>query len=110
MELVGMNLVLFIVLIVWSGIWKGVGLWRSGRNNHLVWFVLMFVLNTAGVLPIVYLVFFSKKCEEKKGLPKIKKEVVGGKQRKTSLKKDNLTENLSLEKKRSRKKEDLTEI
>ena len=64
-ELAGMNLVLFIVLIVWSGIWKGIGLWRAGKNNHLVWFILMFVLNTAGILPLIYIVFFSKPEEVK---------------------------------------------
>lgn len=54
-------LLLLIPLIVWTAAWKGVGLWKSGRNNQLGWFVAMFVLKTAGILPIVYLVWFQKK-------------------------------------------------
>jgi len=52
---------LFVLLIIWSGIWKGIGLWRAGRNKNLVWFVFMFVLNTAGILPLIYVLFFSNK-------------------------------------------------
>jgi len=50
-----------IALTIWSMIWKGIGLWKSGRNNQLVWFVVMFIINTAGILPIIYLLFFQKK-------------------------------------------------
>ncbi|MFH1855428.1 MAG: DUF5652 family protein [bacterium] len=48
-------------LIVWSVIWKGIALWKSGRNNQLKWFIAILVLNTAGILPIIYLKFFQKK-------------------------------------------------
>ena len=68
-ELAGINIILFVVLVVWSAIWKGVGLWKAGRNNHLAWFLFMFIFNTAGILPIVYIAFFS----EKKALKKKKK-------------------------------------
>ena len=49
-----------IPLIIWSVIWKGLALWKSARNNQLAWFVVMLVLNTAGILEIVYLLFFQK--------------------------------------------------
>lgn len=48
-------------LIVWEAVWKGIGLWKSGRNNQLAWFIAMFIFNTAGILPIIYLAFFQKK-------------------------------------------------
>lgn len=54
-------LVWLVPLIVWEAIWKGIALWKAGRRNHLWWFVAIFILNTAGILPIVYLLFFSKK-------------------------------------------------
>jgi len=50
-----------IPLLIWTAVWKGIGLWKSGRNNQLPWFVAMFILSTAGLLPIVYLVWFQKK-------------------------------------------------
>jgi len=49
------------LLVAWSAVWKGIALWRSGRNGQLAWFIVMFILNTAGILPIIYLIFFQKK-------------------------------------------------
>lgn len=56
----------FILVIVWSAVWKMIALWKCGRNNQLVWFVVLAVLNTAGILPIVYLAFFQKKAAKKR--------------------------------------------
>jgi len=53
--------ILLTPLIIWSAIWKGIGMWKAGRNNQLAWFIVMFILNTAGILPIIYIVFFQKK-------------------------------------------------
>jgi len=55
------TMIWLIPLIVWSVIWKGLALWKSARHNQLAWFVVMLVLNTAGILEIVYLLFFQKK-------------------------------------------------
>jgi hypothetical protein len=57
-----------IGLAVWELVWKGFGLWKAGRKNQPVWFFLIFVLNTAGLLPIVYL-FLSK--DKRKGIEEI---------------------------------------
>ena len=65
----GMNNALFIFLIailaIWDGIWKGIGLWKSGRNNQLAWFVCILIFNTIGILPIIYLLAFQKKQNKK---------------------------------------------
>tara|TARA_Y100000310_G_scaffold339456_1_gene432140 strand:- start:3285 stop:3485 length:201 start_codon:yes stop_codon:yes gene_type:complete len=53
-------ILIFYVLIIWSAVWKGVGLWRAGRNKQVTWFVFLFVFNTLGILPIVYLTWFQK--------------------------------------------------
>ena len=55
-------LVWLVPLIIWEGVWKGIALWKSGRNNQLAWFVCILVHNTAGILPIVYLIWFQKKA------------------------------------------------
>jgi len=52
---------LLVVIMVWELIWKGIALWKTGRNNQLVWFIFILILNTAGILPIIYLIFFQKK-------------------------------------------------
>ena len=49
-----------IVLSVWIVIWKGIALWKAGRNNQLIWFMFMLLLNTAGILEIIYLIGFHK--------------------------------------------------
>jgi len=59
-------LLLLSILVVWSAIWKGIGLWKAGRNNQVVWFVFMFIFNTAGILPIIYILFGQKKGKKKK--------------------------------------------
>ena len=53
-------LALFLVLMIWEAIWKGIALWKCGRNNQLTWFVFILIFNTIGILPIVYLLFFQK--------------------------------------------------
>lgn len=52
--------VLFLLLAVWSVAWKGVALWKAGRNSQKKWFIAMLVINTLGILEIVYLFYFSK--------------------------------------------------
>ncbi|NOY35312.1 MAG: hypothetical protein GXP44_00010 [bacterium] len=55
------TLVWMVPLVVWSVVWKGVGLWKSAKNNQLKWFIAIFALNTLGILPIIYIKFFQKK-------------------------------------------------
>jgi len=59
------NLALFGLVIslavVWEMAWKGIALWRAGRNAHLVWFILLFIFNTLGILPIIYIFVFSRR-------------------------------------------------
>lgn len=56
---------LFFVVGVWELVWKGIALWKCGRNNQLVWFVFILVLNTLGILPILYLLFFQENSKKK---------------------------------------------
>jgi len=51
----------FTFLTVWSLVWKGFALWKSARNNQNVWYVVMLIVNTVGILEIIYIFFFSKK-------------------------------------------------
>ncbi len=50
-----------LLLVLWEGIWKGIALWKCGRNNQLVWFIAILIFNTVGILPILYLLFFQPK-------------------------------------------------
>lgn len=50
-----------IPIIIWEAVWKAIGLWKSARNNQLIWFIAIIIINSVGILPIIYLVFFQKK-------------------------------------------------
>ncbi len=45
---------LFIILL-WSLFWKGLALWHSGQRGHAWWFVVVLVVNSVGILEIIYL-------------------------------------------------------
>lgn len=53
--------VLLAVLLIWSLVWKGMALWKAAKSDAKVWFVVMLILNTAGILEILYIYVFSKK-------------------------------------------------
>ena len=53
-----------ILVAIWDGVWKLIALWKSARHNQLAWFICLAVFNTAGILPILYILFFQKKETE----------------------------------------------
>lgn len=55
------TLVGLLVLSLWTLVWKGLGLWHSSRNSQKGWYIAMLILNTAGLLPIIYLIWFKPK-------------------------------------------------
>lgn len=52
---------LFIVAALWTLPWKGIALWKAARRSEKGWFVALFLINTLGVLEILYIFVFSKK-------------------------------------------------
>ena len=56
---------LLVILVLWETVWKGIALWKAARESQKYWFVAMLILNTAGILPILYIFLFK---EGKKGL------------------------------------------
>lgn len=45
-----------VIVLIWDVVWRSVALWKSARRGQMVWFVLLAVLNTVGILPIIYLI------------------------------------------------------
>jgi hypothetical protein len=52
--------VVLILLAIWDGVWKLIALWKSARHNQLAWFICLAILNTVGILPILYILCFQK--------------------------------------------------
>jgi hypothetical protein len=50
-----------IPLIIWDVVWKLIAMWKAARNHHIVWFILLAVLNTVGILPIIYILIYRGK-------------------------------------------------
>lgn len=50
--------------VVLEVILKGLALWKAARNDQSVWFTVLLVLNTAGVLPLLYLLFSKSNDDE----------------------------------------------
>lgn len=53
------------LLMIWTIPWKGFALWHAAKNKQMPWFIGILILNTFGILEIIYLAFFQKKSEEK---------------------------------------------
>jgi hypothetical protein len=50
-----------VVILVWSLFWKGCALWIAAKNNQKWWFLAILVLNTLGILEIIYIFIIAKK-------------------------------------------------
>jgi hypothetical protein len=52
---------IMILLVLWTLYWKYQALWYAAKHDHKWWFIAMLVINTLGILEILYLHVFSKK-------------------------------------------------
>lgn len=58
---------LISIIALWTLPWKGVALWKAAKQHDIFWFVALLILNTIGILEILYIFWISKrKIESKK--------------------------------------------
>lgn len=57
---IGVSPWIVIAVTIWAIAWKGWALWIAGRKNSPIWFVALLVINTLGILEILYIFVFSK--------------------------------------------------
>ncbi len=57
----GVSGALLGLLVLWSLVWKGMALWKAAHQENKVWFVVLLIINTVGILDILYLYVFSRK-------------------------------------------------
>lgn len=58
------NQLLILLALAWVLPWKGIALWRAARNDQKSWFWFVLVVNTLGLLEILYIFVFAKKKAE----------------------------------------------
>ena len=44
-----------ILVVLWVIFWKGLALWHSAIRKQAWWFVALLIINTIGILEIIYL-------------------------------------------------------
>jgi hypothetical protein len=49
------------LIVLWTIPWKGIALWKAARLSHKWWFVVLLVLNTVGILEIIYIFLIARK-------------------------------------------------
>lgn len=54
------NQLWFVPVLIWDLVWKGIALYKSARNKQDFWFIALLIFNTAGILPIIYILFFQE--------------------------------------------------
>jgi len=54
------SFVLLIIIIGWSIVWKGLALWHAARKGQGWWFVILTLVNSIGILEIIYLFLVAK--------------------------------------------------
>jgi len=59
-SILGISFPILILILIWSLIWKGIALWKSARKNSVIWFVILLVVNTLGILEILYIFLLSE--------------------------------------------------
>ena len=50
-----------LLLLIWTLTWKGLALWRAAQNGSKPWFIILLLVNTVGILDLIYVLGFSKK-------------------------------------------------
>jgi hypothetical protein len=49
----------YVALFAWSIVWKGLALWRAAHKEQKWWFMAFLIINTLGILEIIYLYVIS---------------------------------------------------
>ena len=52
--------IILIAMALWSLVWKFKSLWMSAKKGSVIWFIVLALTNTLGILPILYIYVFSK--------------------------------------------------
>lgn len=60
-NIIGVNPLWIAAAIVWTLVWKGLALWRSADLRQKYWFIAILIINTLGVLEIIYLFVVARK-------------------------------------------------
>lgn len=49
-----------VLVLLWSIVWKGLALWHAARRGEKWWFGVLLILNTMGIVEMLYLLLVVK--------------------------------------------------
>ena len=62
MAVLGAGFIFFIIVAtIWELVWKGIALWKAARNEHKIWYIAILIVNSLGILPIIYILLHQQK-------------------------------------------------
>jgi len=61
-----LNPSIFYLLSAWALFWKGLVLWKSSQRKQKYWFIAVLLINSIGVLEIIYLIIHYLKEKKSK--------------------------------------------
>ena len=56
---------LVVIALLWTIAWKGWALWLAARRGEKVWFIILLIVNTVGILEIIYIFAVAKQKDTK---------------------------------------------
>lgn len=60
------GMITFIILAgIWSVVWTAIAMWKAARNGHKAWYIVLLLINTLGILDILYIYIWGKGKENK---------------------------------------------
>ncbi len=57
----GIRPIYILAAVIWTLAWKGLALWRSAQLRQKYWFVIILLINTLGLLDIIYLFLVARR-------------------------------------------------
>lgn len=49
------QIAVLVAALIWDFAWKGFALWKAARNDSKGWFIVLLLVNSIGVLPVIYI-------------------------------------------------------
>jgi len=56
-----------LAVVLWTLPWKAAALWKSARRGEKWWFFFLLIMNTLGLLEILYIFVFSRPKGQENG-------------------------------------------
>jgi heme/copper-type cytochrome/quinol oxidase subunit 2 len=73
-ETAGMPIWLLTIIVIWTLCWKLIAMYKAAQKKSVIWFIVLALINTMGILPIFYIFLFSKMKIRIQELPLKKKK------------------------------------